>query len=229
MKIFKKNIVLINILILILILFSYSMCKSKKYNSRRTLNKISNFSTKNSKDLNIKSFKLIGDSHLIAKCPEKTLMIKLIFEKNNNSNKIDIGFNCRSEPDLIGIEKSENIITTKDIDTITPPNIECKNNSVLTGIEILKNNDKFNFIWYCVKLNKIFKNEIIKTNLFINNKDKSNFAREGHSFEDKKFLEFLVHTDIKVDNTQKQGIKFIKFNRKSDNSLIYEYGVVDLE
>jgi len=223
MKILKSKFSLIIIAIYIVLLYSLSINSKSKLNGKFS-KKLLSFSSKKSKDVNIKSFSLDKDSHLIAKCPEKTVLIKIIFEKRIKSNRIDVGFNCRSEPDIMLSSLIKSEINFYNFDDITPPRMECQNNSVFTGLEIIKIKDKILFVWYCGQFRQLGKSALEKSNMFSDEKNKNN-----DNFDAKKFSEFLIHSDIKVDDHQKQGIFYIRFNRKpSDKTLDYQYGVIDI-
>ncbi len=177
---------------------------------------VSTFSSKKGQDVNLHSLSLDKDSHLIAKCPENTVLIKLIFQQREKANIIDVGFNCRNEEYVGKPEISENIIVFTDFDQITPPKIECKD-SVLTGFEMKKIKGKVQFIWYCGKL----KNKL----------SKASHIRNDALFygETNLFTKFLIKADLKVEKQDVQGLCYFEFMRtKIGNKFELQYGVKDI-
>ena len=222
MKILTK-FPLIFITTLLMVFFSLNITSKNK--SKRTFTKnLLSFSSKKSEDVNLKSFSLERDSHLIAKCPEKTVLIKMIFEKRKKSNRLDVGFNCRSEPEVMKSTVNDSVITFSNFDDLTPPNMECKDNSVFTGFEMKKINEKVQFVWHCGQVRQLGKSRFQNNNMFSDDLNINN-----SNFDATKFSQFLIHTDIKVEDKQNQGIYFIKFNRKTgNNNLDYQYGVIEI-
>lgn len=223
MKIIKSKFQLYFITIFILFfssLTSTARNKSKRISSKNLLT----FSSKKAQDINLKSFSLDKDSHLIARCPEKTALIKMIFEKREKSNRVDVGFNCRGEPEITVSNIFKSVVSFSNFDDLTPPNMECKDKSVFTGFEMRKIKDKVEFIWHCGSVKQLGSTALQRSDMFLDEQNKNN-----SNFDATKFSQFLTHTDIKVDDQQKQGIFFIKFNRKpNNNALDYQYGVIEI-
>lgn len=219
MKILKSKFPLLLISIyLAFFVFKDIICKLTL--NRNVTKNILTFNSKKSQEANLRSFSLKRDSHLIAKCPESTVLVKIIFEKRVKSDRIDVGFNCRTEDYKI-VKRFETKIDFLNFDDITPPEMKCVDNSVFTGFELKKLNNQVQFIWHCGLFRELGKHTILKSNMFVDEKN--------NNYDSTKFTEFLIHTDIKVDDQQKQGIQLIKFDRsKVNKNLNYIYHVNEI-
>lgn len=206
---------------ILLVFLSFQNITTKNKSKRTAFKKLLTFSSKKYQDVNLRSFSLERDSHLIAKCPEKTVLIKMIFEKREKTNRIDVGFNCRSEPELMKESVFGNVIKFTNFDDITPPEMKCDNSSVFTGFEMKRVSNQIQFVWHCGQVRELGKNGRARSNMYLDT---------NSTFDSSKFSQFLIHTDFKVQDQQNEGIYYISFFRKPDKKdLGYNYGVIDIK
>jgi hypothetical protein len=178
------------------------------------------FNSRTSNNQSLKAFNIRGSSHLIAKCPNKSVLIKLIFEKRNDYI-IDVGFNCRRDKNIPHQQiKLERTVNSNSFDEITPPNIECPSDHALSGLEIEKANTITYFNFYCNKIPNMEKKLAI-----VNNKFYPNEESVSNPMERKLFSRFLPHTDIFLskENIFNGLITSISFTRDQGSYLSYSY------
>lgn len=234
MKIKKSSISLIIILsgLLMDLYRSNSLSLRSKYKRNFSAGKILKYNSKNEKNnQNLQSLNLSQNGNLIANCDEHTILTKLIFSRDPQTNILDVGFNCRVDKNVLSrvehkdailtFDTSSNVIPGKNgtlgLEYLTPPNIECSSKMVLFGFEIKKLDNKIQFIWHCREVRDFGNITNIKSNSLYY---KNNIFKE---FDKKKLFDFLSHTNIAAESQDKEGIKAIEFKRSPDKQLSYSF------